>query len=340
MPSISSSISRSSHHQSEDEADVAPAKPESPTRRINNRPNLSSESLESVKELKNSIKLMRVHRRKVKFSESISDSAGGDTVGDNNNNPNIMGNTSGNSSFTTLGSSSSKASSGSRKQQHQQQQDSNDATFSRLSVGLTMQDLERMGSLKRSPDVQLPPLADQVASLLKQVKKAKRMVKRTCRDVWAERDEIVNLQRQNWSIRKTLVQTDAPQDSVTSLNLNIAKLVRQERELDLSMDQMEDEKQLLESGSVALRQSIDNFNDLLHQLNAQILPLLPTFYDDDISQPSREGGGAGFGIRAPISMVVTSSTMEDCLSDSLHSTEEVEDLQQNKPEDNDNALAN
>jgi hypothetical protein len=361
MPSISS-FSRSGHlHQPEDEGDDATAKPGSAPNLPNSRPNLNRKSLESVRELKNSIKLMRVNRRKVKFSESThkesthsdvgatttTTSAGGGGEPTNTNMSNSNNNLGHNvSSFTTLGSSGSSLTT---------------ASFSpRIGVGLTMQDLEMMGSLKQSRQNQQQQQARggadpalqhdlKVASLQKQVKKTKKLVKRTTRDVWAERDEIVNLQRKNWSIRKTLVQTDAPRDSVTSFNLSIAKLVRQERELDLSMDQMKDEKQLLESECVPLRQSIDNFNDLLHQLNGQILPLLPNSSsddddddDDDEQQPPRRG--FGFGIH-PISMVAPSPamTIEDSLSDSIHSTEEVEDnfhhQQQRQQQNNANATS-
>jgi hypothetical protein len=331
MPSISSN---------EDEGDDATPKPGSAPRLFNNsRPNLNRKSLESVKELKNSIKLMRVNRRKVKFSESTHrESTLSDVGAEPTNNPLSNSNTSldyNQNSFTTLGSS------GSSKQS--QQQDNNTAFSPRLpvGVGLTMQDLEMMGSVKQSrqQNNQNQPQDSKLASLQQKVKKTKKLVKRTSRDVWAERDEIVNLQRTNWSIRKTLVQTDAPRDSVTSFNLSIAKLVRQERELDLSIDQMREEKQLLESECVPLRKSIDNFNELLHQLNAQILPLLPNSDDDDDEQPPRRGG-FGFGIH-PISMVVPSPamTIEDSLSDSIHSTEEVEDKHLRQQQNNANATS-
>jgi hypothetical protein len=75
--------------------------------------------------------------------------------------------------------------------------------------------------------------------------------------VWTERDEIVAWQRKNYSLRKGLIQGEAPTNSVTTLNMKIEKLIRQERELDLELDQAEDEKHFLEQDSRALAKALD-----------------------------------------------------------------------------------
>lgn len=159
----------------------------------------------------------------------------------------------------------------------------------------------------------------QIASLQKQIKKTKKLIKRTCRDVWTERDEIVAWQRKNWSLRKGLIQGEAPPDSVTTLNMRIEKLIRQERELDLELDRAEDEKHYLEQDSHVLATAIGEFKDLLDALNTQIVPLLspsPT--------PSEEETSTPVTYKVP-SKAALSPKAEDALADSIHSTESDEE---------------
>jgi hypothetical protein len=139
---------------------------------------------------------------------------------------------------------------------------------------ISIQDLD-VGYMKGPTGPVLSEEELQTEALQKKIKKTKKLIKRTTRDVWAEREEIINLQRKNWSIRKALMQNEGPPDSLTTLNMKIEKLLRQERELDLESDRMREEKEALEAECANTTKTIGEFRDLYDKLNRTIVPLLP-----------------------------------------------------------------
>jgi hypothetical protein len=291
------------------------------------RPNLDRKSLQNMKDLKDSIKQMRSQRRKVKFSESRAASMTAPMpsptpteTADSTPTANLQG-----SGSTTLQSSKSTLqSSRSALQSSRSTAASSLMSDFNSSIGeLTLDDLDVGFRRKNTTAAADPNVASeeelQIASLQKQIKKTKKLIKRTCRDVWTERDEIVAWQRKNWSLRKGLIQGEAPPDSVTTLNMRIEKLIRQERELDLELDRAEDEKHYLEQDSHVLATAIGEFKDLLDALNTQIVPLLspsPT--------PSEEETSTPVTYKVP-SKAALSPKAEDALADSIHSTESDEE---------------
>jgi hypothetical protein len=182
-----------------------------------------------------------------------------------------------------------------------------------------------------------------VEALTKSIKKTKKLIKRTCRDVWTERDEIVHLQRKNWSTRKALLQTDVPKDSATTLNLKLEKAIRKERELSLKVEECLEEKEQVDVQCSDLTDSIEEFKDLLDALKHQILPLLPSEDDDDdgydefllsSSGPSDRNTADGGQTLSPLARVAAREGAnaaaavirlldEDDFSDSIDSTEDI-----------------
>ena len=150
----------------------------------------------------------------------------------------------------------------------------------------------------------------QIDSLQKMIKKMKKAIKHTSREVWVDRDDIVSLQRRNWSVRKGLIQGEAPEESVTGLNLKIEKVLRQEREIDLELDQIDEEKHFIEQECSQLAKAVNEFKDLLDALNTQIVPLLP-------SSPAKRYNPVHEARR---DNVVSTSISED-LSETMHSTD-------------------
>jgi hypothetical protein len=156
---------------------------------------------------------------------------------------------------------------------------------------------------------------EKVQSLVKSIKKTKKLIKRTCRDVWAERDEVVHLQRTNWSIRKALLQTDVPKDSVTSLNLKIENALRQEREVSDELTVLQDEKYQVDLDCSMLAKSIEEFKNLLDALDTQVVPLFPTEKEvNDDYDYEHEGATA--------TAAVVQLMDDDDFDDSIHSTDE------------------
>jgi hypothetical protein len=218
-----------------------------------------------MKDLKDSIKQMRSQQRKVKFSESKAAFMTAPTpsptptwTADSAPTANLQG-----SGSTTLQSSKSTLqSSRSTLQSSRSTAASSIMTDFNSSIGeLTLNDLDvgfRRKNTTTAANPNVPSEEElQMAGLQKQIKKTKKLIKRTCRDVWTERDEIVAWQRKNYSLRKGLIQGEALTDSVTTLDMKIEKLIRQERELDLELDQAEDEKPFLEQDSRALAKALD-----------------------------------------------------------------------------------
>jgi hypothetical protein len=217
-----------------------------------------------MKDLKDSIKQMRPNRRKVKFHESDPLSP---IPGSKQGTPVSVARPSAaatSASTPTFGSSPPLT-----------------KYFNSSLTGfgeITMDDLE-VGFFKQAPhptaSQQQQQQQQQQESLQKQIETTNKIIKWTCRDVWSEREEITNLQRTNWSIRKSLMKTDTPRDSLTTLNLKIEQLMRQDRELDLENDQIEEEKRHLKHECSQLVKAVEEFNELLDALNMKIVPLLP-----------------------------------------------------------------
>jgi hypothetical protein len=106
------------------------------------------------------------------------------------------------------------------------------------------------------------------------IKKTRSLIKLTCADVWAERYQLNSLQRKNWLVRKKLMQMEAPEDLVTSLDWKIEKLVRQERILDADIDRANDERQTLESECADVTKAISQMKNMLDDLHKHAVPLL------------------------------------------------------------------
>jgi chromosome segregation ATPase len=138
---------------------------------------------------------------------------------------------------------------------------------------ITVNDLD-IGFLKRQEQRKQLQREIKAASLEKQVHNTKNLIERTCTDVWTERDQLTSFQRKNWSVRKKLMQMEDPEDSVTSLNLKIEKLVRQDRILDSDIDRANDERQILESRCGDTAKEISQLKYLLDDLHTHVVPLL------------------------------------------------------------------
>jgi hypothetical protein len=240
---------------------------------------LDRKSLDSVNAVKNSIKEMRLNRQKVK-SESTTTAATATTTTETTTSekkrpPSPL--LSPFPSSSTLGTEPNSASSSRRKMGSASGFAVVDDSFvSTSSSGLgeiTVNDLD-IGVSKRQEQQKQLQREIKAASLEKQVNKTKELIRETCTDVWRERDQLNSFQRKNWSVRKKLMQMEAPEDSLTSLNLKIEKLVRQERIWDNDIDQAKDERQTLESECADMAKAIDQMKYLLDDLHTHVVPLL------------------------------------------------------------------
>ena len=151
------------------------------------------------------------------------------------------------------------------------------------------------------------------ASLRKDIRKARKLIKRTCKEIWTDKDKIVEMQRNNWQIRKRLVNDHGiPKETITTLNLKIEKVVRQEREVDGSLEKLQEEKHELEIQCGNLARAIGQMKDLLEELHVQVVPLLPP--------PDASGYTKSPSTRSSKpSQLIDSKVMDD----SIHSTSEV-----------------
>lgn len=311
-----------------------PEKPESgrrlPAEDINNyRKNLDRETLEHVKNLKDEIKQMRMQRRKVKFGAEGGARGGGPPMRSVSEGAEAL-------QQQYLGKSSSPTkfhAAGTLRNQSQPTTTSMPLTNAGLhgsnihnpgltglsirnesdympaakvmsefnsSIGaLSLEDLDT-GYIK-APAPVLSEREQQIMALQKQIKKTKKLIKRTTRDVWTERDEITTLQRKNWSIRKALMQNEGPPDSLTTLNMKIEKLLRQERELDLDADRYHEEKDALDAECAKTTKKIGEFKNLFDKLNRTIVPLLP------VPEDAPEEVGPSESGQEPVSPLATPS---------------------------------
>ena len=270
------------------------------------RSNLDKKSLDSMKEIKDAIKQMRHERRKVKFGDikenPLLDSSGSLSNAQTSN-PQLQ--TQKDLSVTTRtrleGITVNDLEVGFMKQSSSPSLNPASikvpvasATSPPTPIASIFVNEEHVATNQpHHEDVQSSenPTVEReikVASLQKQVKKVKKSIKRTCRDVWTEREDIIQLQRKNWSLRKTLVNSEAPRDSVTTLNMKIEKLLRQERELDVELDRCEEEKEYLEEDCSRLAKSISEFKDLLDELNKKVVPLLQPLGEEIVEEEDED----------------------------------------------------
>ncbi|KAG7341448.1 hypothetical protein IV203_023400 [Nitzschia inconspicua] len=291
-----------------------------PTQVIN-RPNLTKESLQHVAEVKESLRQMRTQqysqRHKVKF--------------DNNSEKIYKVPKSKSTPPATIAAAAIAA----NLHESHGSLDSQNATSTARLQGITMDDLE-VGHLRtpigkrqtlkiKSPLRERPQQEstrrlsneheENVQALKKSIQKSKKLVKRCCRDVWTERDEIIYLQRTNWSIRKALLQTNAPADTVTTLNMKLEKALREERQITAELEQYQEEKHQIELECSQMAKVIEEFKDLLDALNTQVVPLFPL----DESQVEEEGFYLLEGTEA--AKAVINLLDDDDFSDSIHSTD-------------------
>jgi hypothetical protein len=149
----------------------------------------------------------------------------------------------------------------------------------KYSVGaISLDDLD-VGFFNKSLPV-LPPIVTaedvRIEELKKELKETMKLIKRTTHEVGKEREEITHYQRKNWSIRKSLMQNQGPSDSVTSLNLKIERLLRQQRELDMETDQLRDQKDAIGETCSEITQRIEDTKALFDILTQVVVPLLPS----------------------------------------------------------------
>lgn len=235
---------------------------------------LDRKSLDSVNDIKNSIKEMRINRHKVKFESSTTTitsnttatgTAATTTSDKKRTSSPLVSPVPTQSSPTTIlpepPSSTSTSTSSSRRR-----------IIARGLGEITVNDLD-IGVSKRQEQLQREIKA---VTLQKQINKTKHMIQETSTEVWTERDQFNSLQRKNWSVRKKLRQMEAPEDSVTSLNLKIEKLVRQERIWDSDIDRANEERLTLESECADVANAISQMKYLLDDLHKHVLPLLST----------------------------------------------------------------
>jgi hypothetical protein len=72
------------------------------------------------------------------------------------------------------------------------------------------------------------------------------------------------------------MQNQGPSDSVTSLNLKIERLLRQQRELDMETDQLRDQKDAIGETCSEITQQIEDTKALFDILTQVVVPLLPS----------------------------------------------------------------
>ena len=146
----------------------------------------------------------------------------------------------------------------------------------RTSVGaISLDDLD-IGFVNRTSSLPIATMQElRIQELQKLVKETKKLIKRTTQDIWTEREEIIAYQQKNWSIRKSLMQGDGPPDSVTSLNLKIERLLRQQRELDMDADQFREQKDTVGVNCDEMTSRIADTKNLFDKLTQVVVPLLP-----------------------------------------------------------------
>ena len=99
------------------------------------------------------------------------------------------------------------------------------------------------------------------ASIRKEIRRSRKQIKRTCKEIWADKERITEMQRNNWQIRKKLLNDQGlPKETVTALNFKIERVVRQEREVDTSMEQIQEERLELEGQCANLAKAIGQSN--------------------------------------------------------------------------------
>jgi hypothetical protein len=260
---------------------------------------LDKESLDSMEQIKQSIKEMRTQRRKVQFPAAGPASSSSIMVSPRPTSTFDGSSSLASESITTITTPVLQASSltsfvqsstsfstvmtpggGSVTRSGNNKGGGSSSSKKKMGLGeITMNDLN-LSFLKRQESERSLDAGLQAeiknAALTKQIKKTKKLIKRTCKDIWAERDQITDLQRQNWQVRKKLVNAhNVPKDTATTLNLKIEKVVRAERELETEMDQLDEEKHALEEKSATLAREISLLKNLLEEMNAQVVPLIP-----------------------------------------------------------------
>ena len=211
-----------------------------------------------------------------------------------------------------------------------------DASFSSLPVSAPLFPSTTNNNQKSNRDERSDVKAERISQMTKSIRKTKRQIKRTCRDVWTERDEIVHLQRRNWSIRKSLLNMEAPKDSVTTLNLKLERTLQREGEAAVQLDAIRQKKRDLEKDCSNLTQKVSEFTKLLDSLNEQVAPLLPTVHDIDSVEEYNKVQPGGPGAESPLTVgdriavdsrnraaaLVASLLDPDEFSDSINSTED------------------
>ena len=212
-----------------------------------------------------------------------------------------------------------------------------DASFSSLPVSAPLFPSTTNNNQKSNRDERSDVKAERISQMTKSIRKTKRQIKRTCRDVWTERDEIVHLQRRNWSIRKSLLNMEAPKDSVTTLNLKLERTLQREGESAVQLDSIRQKKRDLEEDCSNLTQEVSEFTKLLDSLNEQVVPLLPAVYNNiDSLEEYNEAQPRWAGAESPLTVgdcvavdsrnrtaaLVVSLLDPDEFSDSINSTED------------------
>lgn len=292
--------------------DESSQKPSSGRRLASDRKNLTKESLAQVRGIKEDFKQMRAQRRNASGDRPIRSQSDGYSP------PEASQQSSRRMKSPAAGRPRRPAVGSEMPSMAPLHQSSTSMNMSKgnLSFSSSTPDLRKAGGAISLQDLDVgflgkrgsldPPTGSpeelHLEDLEKQLKKTKKLVKRTTRDVWTEREEIINYQRKNWSIRKSLMQSEGPPDSVTSLNLKIERLLRKQRELDLEADLLREKKDLVDAKCMKTTQNIDSTKALFDKLSQVIVPLLPP--SDLVSAPASEittGGGTVSPLGSPTS---------------------------------------
>jgi len=272
-------------------SDETPEKQTSGRQLTVDRNNLARETLANVRDIKKDLKQMRSHRRRTEPESPIRVQRDSNSV------------QSAQTIKLPLSAKSPAVGRGRRKATsvaaemaafHQSLNSFNgsrlsssqsDLNYSARVIGL---DDLNIGFFNRSSSsvATIPVDEARIHELQKQIKDVKKAIKRMTREIWTERDQTTSYQQKNWSLRKSLMLSDGPEDSVTALNLKIERLLRQHRELDTETDQLRDHKDTLGENCTEMTARIDDTKKLFDKLTKVVVPLLP------VGNPSVNGGAA------------------------------------------------
>jgi hypothetical protein len=258
---------------------------------------LSLRALESVQSIKDSLHAMRGDRstkRKVRFADRDEDI--GARIPQSRSSESFLAENM--ASFTSLRSNASFTSSASLGNRVK-------------GVGeITLSDLDLRFFHKEEEKRQLIQHEIGIVALQKEISAVKKDIKQASKDVWIEKEELVALQQKNWSLRKSLIRTPAPENSVTALNYKLEKLTRKDRQIEEDIDRISRERIDMDEECYQMTKAIQNMKLLMDGLHQKVVPLLSTSIGH---QPSHDSRGSRFSTIDPASI------KDNEMDDTMHS---------------------